>query len=377
MATPTITPSTPATPAASSTPATPSTATPAHSSDRALANFTGNDPAKGGTAPADPTPAAVVPAGTPADPTGAAPAIPDGLTSLLDDLIEKPDPAAAAADPAAPTVADPNTDPLAALQDNPRVKELQAAEATVKSLLTKSEYVKEAAHIEMAIADADVLWKISEGKADVSVILDAAKKTNPQMFPTLLETLRAYVTKETGVPIAAAAAGQPDPATMTDDQKRIAALEKSIADGQRAEQERKANETKAANAERIKTTKTAVLGKITELLKDTVFEGEADRFFAMTGPIIGQEKVNDLIAAVEKGDFKLVEMAIKKAQSAEATRIKTIVGRMIELQKKKGATIPRQASSNSPAAGTEPTPSAAIGDKETRRKAMIDTLKSA
>jgi hypothetical protein len=221
-----------------------------------------------------------------------------------------------------------------------------------------------------------VLWKISEGKADISVILDAAKQTNPQLFPKLLESMRAYVTKETGVPIAAAAAGQPDPATMTPEQKEIYEIKKKLADRDAADKLAVENGKRAEQVKRVATTKTAVMGKITELLKDTVFEGEAERFFAMTGPIIGQEKVNALIDAVEKGDFKLVEMAIKKAQSAESVRLKAVITRLIEMQKKKGATIPKQGSSNSTAAGTDPTNPVTPISRDARLKNMAESLKT-
>lgn len=238
------------------------------------------------------------------------------------------------------------------------------------------EWIKEPAHLKAAVQDAAVLWDITTGKAKVDAILDAAKVNSPQIFQQILGDLRAYVTKETGVPIAAAAAGQPDPANMTPEQKEIYEIKKKLADREAADKLAEENGKKAEQVKRITATKTAVMGKITELLKDTVFEGEAERFFAMTGPIIGQDKVNDLIAAVEKGDFKLVEMAIKKAQSAESIRLKAIITRMIEMQKKKGATIPKQSSGNSPAAGTDPaTPVTAI-NRDARLKNMVETLKT-
>lgn len=376
MATTNITPNAGGAPSgdAGGTPnATPSNAVaqPQHSGDRALANFTGTDPNKGGVA----APAAAATPGAAAAATEPAAAITPDLASVLDAYIEAPDPVAAATEPPAAAAA-VVADPLEALKDNPRVMELVAAETSLKGLLTKSEYVKEVAHIGEAIADAEVLWQIMDGKADVGSILDAAKSQSPQAFPKILDSLRAYLLKETGVPVAAAAAGVPDPATMTPEQRDIYELKKKLSDREtadkQAEDNRKLNERKA----QITTTKTAIVTKITELLKDTVFEGEADRFFAMTGPIIGQDKVNQLIEAAGKGDFKLIEMAIKKAQSAESVRLKTIIGRLVEMQKKKGATIPKQGTGGAPGAGNEPVVKPA-SNKEERLKNMASALKTA
>jgi hypothetical protein len=362
---------------------------PHHSSDRALANFNSNDPAKGGAAPptGDNKTAAATGDGAATAATGT-PAAGDGsLDNLVKDLgtILGDDLTAIADDKTAATAAtgtpaatiDPN-DPLAAVKDVPRFQELVKAEETIKGLLTKSEYVKEAAHIEAAIADAEVLWQIVDGKADVSAILDAAKTQSPQAFPKLLESLRAYVAKETGVPIAAAAAGQVDPANMTPEQKELAAIRKTLADREAIDKKRDDDVKRAAFVKRVETVKTDVMAKIPELLKDTVFDGETEHFFALAGNLLRPQEMQ-LIEAVEKKDFKLIESAVKRVRSQEAVRFSERVKRAIELQKKKSATIPKQAtggdSGASADAGANKTP--VTSSTEERRKQMAANLKNA
>jgi hypothetical protein len=351
---------------------------PVHSSDRALANYNSGDPAKGGAAPAvDPAKPAVV---DPAKPAGGDPA-PAGdiagldLAGLLGDDLAATDPAKpAVADPAAAAI-DPNADPLEALKDNPRVVELKAAEAAVKDAMSASpEWIKEPAHLTAAVQDAAVLWDVTKGKQKVDVILDAAKANTPETYQQILGDLKAYL-ERAGIQVAAPAAI--DPANMTPEQKQLAAIQKEL--DERKANDKKAEETRKQTefAARINSTKKTILEtKMPELLKDTIFEGEGELFLGL----IGQQllpKTAELIAAAEKGDFKMLETAVKVARSTEAKRFKARIDRAIELQKKKVLTIPKQPVAGAPAAGDPAAqPVTAQATAEARRKSMAAALKT-
>lgn len=347
----------------STTPVTPSIP----SADAAAAAWDASAPK------ADPTPAAATPAatpGTPATPSAAVVTPPasdpvpatglEGLDDLLADDLKAP-----VADAAAPVI-DP-ADPLAALKDNPRVQELIAAETTVKNLLTKSEYVKEAAHIEAAIADADVLWKISEGKADVGVILDAAKTTNPQSFAKILGDFKAYYEKETGQPLAAAAAGV---TPQTEEQKRLALVEKELAD-------RKTAETQAATTKRIGAARTKVMENINTSLKGTWLDGEGERLLTIVGSQLGADSTMKIVEAAEKGDFSQVNKALIAARNQEAVLFKARIDRMIAAKKAKAATIPTQVAGGTTPALNEPVADGVEMDAEKRRAKMLASYQSA
>ncbi len=341
------------------------------SADRAAAEFDKSAPAPStpATPPATaPTPSTPAAPSTPAIPTTpAAPEVPgtvevpDGLTDLLKDDL-------APLTPETPQGADP----LEALKDNPRVQELLQHETTVKNLLTKSEYIKEAAHIENAIADADVLWKIIEGKEHPKAIFEALKQTNPAAFQNVLAQIRQYVEQETGQPIAAAAAGQPT-AALTPEQQRLAVVEKELTD-------RKNAETQAAFTKRVESTKTAVLTKINDSLKGTSFEGEGEYFLSLIGAKMAQKAgmqraTQDMVDAVEKNDFKLLEKTLREARNEEAVRIKARIDRMVAAKKSKAATIPTQVAGGAPPAPADPEAVQVEMDPEKRRAAMVAQLR--
>lgn len=324
------TPATPATPAADVTPATPGT-------------------------PTTPT--------TPAtDPVAATDL--DGITDLLGDDLKAP---VADAAPAA----DPN-DPLAALKDNPRVMELVAAETAVKGFIAASEYIQGAtdknAAIASAIADADVLWKISEGKANVSEILIAAKTASPAVFQKILGDFKAFYEQETGQALAAAAAGV-TPEAQTPEQKRLAAVEKELTD-------RKTAEAQATATKRISGARVKVLETINTALKGSWLDGEGEDILGAIGAQLGADSTMKIVEAAEKGDFSQINKALLAARNKEAVKFKARIDRMIAAKKAKVATIPTQVTGGTPAATTDTTVSAVEMDAEKRRLKMLADLRA-
>jgi hypothetical protein len=383
MSTPVITPNA----APVSTPvSTPATAQP--SSDRAYEAYKASavspsEPAK--TPATEPgTPSGAPPAG--AQPSAAASAasadttaqptagdVPDEFADLLGaDLAAE---VAVAVDPNAPNAAvDTGADPLEALKDNPRVMELVANETLVKGLLTKSEYIKDPAHIEAAIVDADVLWKISEGKADPSMILEAMRNNpanTPEQFQGVIAKLRTYIEELTGQPVAAAAAGidPNDPAA-----KKLAEIEGKLTESEKREKTRQQAEENTKQVARITATKTQLTANLSKSLEGTWLEGEGDYFFSLVGSKLAGKEMN-VVEAAEKGDFKMVEKAIREARNEEAVRFQARVARMKALKTKNNATVPKQAAGGSPAASVEPAVAATSTDTETRRERMLKELR--
>jgi hypothetical protein len=354
------------------TPDAPATGAPSgHSSDAALSAWRASEPPKTDPAPAPaPTPAAAQPPatgapapGTTTEPNATTPAG-DAPVTAVDDL------AAVLGDdlkPPAAAVIDPNADPLETFKDHPRVQQLLQAESTVANLLTKSEYIKEAAHIEAAITDADVLWQITDGKQDPGVLLEAVKANKPEIYPQVIQQLKTYIERVTGQPIAAAAAGQVDPANMTPEQKRIAAIEKELNERKAADAKAEEQANLAAFNKRVETARNTVTAKVTELIKDSWLDGEGETPYLMSllaNKLAGKEQ--QLIDAVEKGDFKLIEAALKQVRSDEAKRFEARSKRIAAMKGKKVATIPVQASGGSPASSGAPAANAPLLTKDQR-----------
>lgn len=340
------------------TPTTPSIP----SADRAAAEFASSAPA---ATPA--TPAAASTPATPATQPATSPATPpvtpavdapvadaaslDGIADLLkDDLVP-------AADPAAPI------DPLEALKDNPRVQELIGHENTIKEALKLSAYLKEPAHIADAIRDADIIWKISDGKENISVILEAARAeaarlNTPERFQKILGDFKTYYEQLTGQPLAAAAAGQPTPA-LTPEQQRLAAVEKELTD-------RKTAETKAATAKRITTARSTIMENINTALKGTWLDGEGERMLGLIGSQLGADSTMKIVEAAERKNFTEITKALTTARNQEAVLFKARIERMIAAKKAKQATIPNQVAGGTPAASPEPGEQKVEMDKEKR-----------
>lgn len=321
-------PSTPATPATPSTPTTPAAAAP-------------NTPA---------TPA------TPADAPITDAASLEGIADLLADDLKTP--------VAAPAI-DPAADPLAAVKDVPRFQEMVAAETTLKTAMAASEYIKDPAHVAEAVRDADVLWKISEGKANVSEILIAAKAANPETFAKILGDFKEFYEQETGQQLAAAAAGvQP----QTEEQKRLALVEKELAD-------RKTAETQAATAKRVGAARTKVLENINASLKGTWLEGEGEDLLKLAGTQLGADSTMKVVEAAEKGDFSQINKALIAARSQEAVKFKARIDRMTALKKAKAATIPTQVAGGTVPAVSDQVVSNVEMDAEKRRASMVAQLR--
>jgi hypothetical protein len=327
------------------------------SSDRAAAAWDASaDSAK--AVPAVDTPA-VIPA---AQPAAAEPV--DGSVSDVSDLLK--DDLAVAADPFAELVKDKPE-----LQE--RLTALTQAEQTlnqVNEVIGSLRYeIKDHNELKLQLTDAQHLYDIMHGKVPASVLLDVMMN-NPEWKPeqktAILQELADYIGKKTGKPVAAAAAGQDglkDPV-----QARLDALEAERAREKQAIENEKFNK-------RVEAAKGTALTKLGELLKGSWLEGEGDYIFSAIGArLAGKEQ--QAIEAIERGDFKFLEKALREVRTDEAKRFKARMDRMIEQKKKKAGAIPAQVAAGTPAAGSQPEEAKPELDPEKRKAQMAAFLKS-
>lgn len=347
---------TPTTPAGGTPPpAAPASATPAAAAPVAT-------PAASGGAPATPpgAPAGAAPAAAP-DP--AAPASGGILDLLADDLKEIP------VDPAAPV------DLATKYKDDPQVQALIAEQAKfgpVAEIMKGNRYeIPSPEELKLQLEDSNTLYDIASGKKPASSLLDIMLKNpawTPEQKNAIVSDIAQYISKLTGQPIAAAAAGAP-----TIEDPAMAEIKKM-----RAEQaaERQTAELKTFTT-RVETAKTTIVGKVNELLTGTWLEGEGDYIYALLGAkFAGPEKAMELIAAAEKGDFTQIQKTLQAVKNEEALRFKARNERLIAMQKKKGATIPTQATGGSPAAPNAEPGNVVELDADKRRKQMLEQFRN-
>jgi uncharacterized membrane protein YheB (UPF0754 family) len=188
----------------------------------------------------------------------------------------------------------------------------------------------------------------------------------PEQKTAILQELADYIGKKTGKPVAAAAAGQDglkDPV-----QTRLDAIEAERAREKQAIENEKFNK-------RVEAAKGTALTKLGEMLKGSWLEGEHDYVFSAIGAkLSGKEQ--QVIDSIERGDFKLLEKALREVRTDEAKRFKARMDRMIEQKKKKAGAIPAQVAAGSPAAGSLPEDVKPEMDPEKRKANMVAALRS-
>lgn len=298
---------------------------------QAAAALSAPDPAPVAAAPPNPDPAAPL---TPAPPTND-PAPPDAPPmdplAALDDLAK------------AETDADPNA-ALEQLKDNPRVQELLALDSMVQKAMQSSPYIQEPANIENAVADATVLWGIIDGKVPASALLDAVKETNPAAFAQMVPQLVEYLQKQTGQPIAANAAGKsPDPSAVNDPaMKELQEIKAKFA-------QREQQEAQVAMQKRVDAAGQKLQSKVAELVKDKWAPGMESGFMqAVQQAFAGKDE--QLIAQIERGDYRGVERAVRSALSAKIKEVQAVNKWLIARKQTTLAAIPKQAAGGAPAA---------------------------
>lgn len=239
-------------------------------------------------------------------------------------------------------------DPLEALKDNPRVQELVAAETALKSyqeVIASLPYkVDNPQELGAQLKDAQSMYDVVLGKAPASQLLDTMLQNpdwTPQQKQAVLTDLAQAIAKATGQPIAANAAGVVDPLKAELDQ-----IKNQMAEQKRAEENGKLEQRASA-------AKTKVSENIAAFLKDKAPEAFAGTYLKEVGNVL-KGKEMDLIAAVEKGDYSMLDKAVRQVHNARVAEFKEWAKYVIAAKTQKNAAIPKQVSGGQPVGTLEP-----------------------
>jgi len=343
--------------------APPVSGTPAPSSPAAPAS-----PSAPAAQPAGPTPASpaapspgtpAVPAAAPVTPTAPAADYSDLLADDLKTPVAEPPAAGGTADLATKYANDPAV--LAVLTEHGQYKPLAE---TIKG----NRYaIPDPAELKLQLEDSNTLYDVMSGKAPASALLETMM-ANPnwtqEIKQKVIADLAQFVSKATGQPIAAAAAGQVEDPAMAEIKKMRA---EQAAD--RAQQEN------AKLTARVNTAKTTITAKVNELLTGTFLEGEGDYVYSLIGSKFPQERAMELVEAAERGDFTQIQKAFQVVKNEEAVRYVARNQRMIELAKKRANTIPKQVAGGTPPAPAADAPPVIEMDANKRRAQMLKELR--
>lgn len=282
------------------------------------------------------------------------------------------------ADDLKPLVAEPapvgEVDLATKYKDDPAVQALIAEKtqfAPIAEAIKANRYeIPNPEELKLQLEDSNALYDIANLKKPASDLI-AKMLANPawtqEQKNAVIADIAQYIGKVTGQPIAAAAAGAVEDPAMAEIKKMRA---EQAADKAQKEQE--------AFTARVNTAKTTLTTKVTELLTGTWLEGEGDYIMGLLGSkFAGPERAMEIVNAVERGDFAPIQKALQAIKNEEAKRYVLRNQRMIELQKKKGATIPAQVAGGSPAAPTpEPGNNVVEMDADKRRAKMLADFRS-
>jgi hypothetical protein len=237
-----------------------------------------------------------------------------GLDGLFGDLKEEE-----------PAVADPNA---AAVVPEPMAKAMSA-----------SEYIKEPAHLEIAVRAADEVWNVAAGKVPAHTMLEGIRSRDPQQFEKIVhESLIPYIEHLTGKKLGGGDAA-PDP--VAEMQAKIRELEQRPAlEAQRRQQEQQQNHAESVS-------RTAVEGFIKT--GSGIFDGATDdalNALAMQLPKLGIQPAA-MMQEVLSGKTTLLETAYKAAEKSEMLRVKAMTQRLVARSKALRGAVP--ASKGAPA----------------------------
>jgi len=259
-------------------------------------------------------------------------------------------------------------------KDDPAVQALIAEKtqfAPIAEAIKANRYeIPNPEELKLQLEDSNALYDIANGKKPASALLEKLI-SNPawsqEQKNAVISDIAQFISKQTGQPIAAAAAGQVEDPAMAEIKKM------------RAEQAAKdAKVEQDAFVARVATGKTTLTAKVDELLKGSWLDGESAYIYSLIGNKVGgPEKALELIAAAERGDFTQFQKALQAVKNEEAVRHVERNKRLLEMQKKKGATIPAQVAGGSPAAPTpEPGTNIVELDADKRRAAMLANFRA-
>jgi hypothetical protein len=263
-------------------------------------------------------------------------------------------------------------DPLEALKDNPRVQELVQAETQLKEYQTALAdlpyQVPDPQSLKMQLTDAHMLYDVVTGKQSPMALLQTML-SNPEWTADqkrrVVSELAQGIAQITGTPIAAAAAGkQVDPAMQ-----EVERLRTQIAQ-EKSERENQAFVQRAADA------RTKVGAHIAEWVKDKAPAEFADSYAKALATHFPPDKVKDVIAQVEKGDYAAINKAVIQIHNAKVKELKAFSDWAIKNKQAVNKIAPKQMAGGAPSGTPEKTESL-VGYENTQKRhdAMIASLR--
>lgn len=223
-----------------------------------------------------------------------------------------------------------NTAEPQATDDNPYLLPLDEDAASpadntgLDQYLTVSPYINSPETLQGAIADSHLLHDIINGQQPVGNMLEGLRQNNPQVFQNIVNGLAQYIQQQTGYAFVDPKS-MPQPENADPVQQRLQAIEQQFQSQERQRTEQ-AQQYRASQAQRV------LLDHLTTSLKGSFLEGDEARALSLLGSKLGGNE-DKIIAAIEKGDFKSIDAALKQVKRDE-TDLYNRYAKRIQAQRK-------------------------------------------
>jgi hypothetical protein len=179
------------------------------------------------------------------------------------------------------------------------------------SLLQISPYIQDEQTLQNAIARQGTVEAVLQGQAPASALFEGMRTQNPEQWASLMNGVAEYLQQVSGLKLMdpAQAGGQ----QLTPEQQKIQQLEQQQQAWQQQQQQERQNQIVAQAQKQL-------TERLPELTKGRFIEGEKPEWIMgqLASKLAGKE--TQVIAAISKGDFTLVQKAI--AQIAHEERIR-------------------------------------------------------
>jgi len=179
------------------------------------------------------------------------------------------------------------------------------------SLLQISPYIQDEQTLQAAIQRQHSVEAVLQGQAPASTLFEGLRQENPQQWSQLMNGVAEYLQQVSGMRLVdpSQAGGQ----QLTPEQQRIQQLEQQQQSWAQQQQQERQNQIVAQAQKQL-------MDKLPELLKGRFLEGDdPQEVMELLGrKLAGKE--NTVIAAIAKGDYSLVQKAIKQIAHEERIR---------------------------------------------------------
>ena len=186
--------------------------------------------------------------------------------------------------------------------------EQQAIPEAFQQALTISEYVKSAENVQQAVRAADEVWKVANGQAPASSLLEGMRGANPQAFEGIVQNLTQYIEQITGKTFG----GEPA-ATVDPQEARIRAIESRFRAEEQTRQDLAWNQ-QVSHAHKAATT------FLTDKLKGTFAEGQ-EAYMLQQCAAKANISEKQMVELLNQGKTDKLEAAYRSALKDEKSRL--------------------------------------------------------